>query len=218
MATAESGTRPEADRARLGEQSALGRHHARLHGRRRAAPARLDRHRAHARRDGRRAALAAPAATSRTSTRSARSPAIRPSSRCAPASRRSTSAAGRSRRMRTSPGQMYPDQSLYPVELGAAGREADQPGAAARRSDRSQRREERHALVRADRRRCRGGLRRLSQRVRADEADDRVRRGRPSTSKTSSPPRRSAATSAGKCSCRRRSSSARSPRRGSRRT
>ena len=66
------------------------------------------------------------------------------------------------------------------VELRAAGGEADQSGAAARRSDRSQRREERHVLVRADRRRCRGGVRRMSERVRADEADDRVRRrGRP---------------------------------------
>src|ERR1700755_296182 len=36
---AESGTRSEADRARLGEQPALGRHHPRLHGRRRAASA-----------------------------------------------------------------------------------------------------------------------------------------------------------------------------------
>ena len=72
-------------------------------------------------------------------TRSARSPATRRCSRCAPASRRSTSPAGRSRPTRTLSGQMYPDQSLYPVDSRAARRAADQPGAAPRRPDRARR-------------------------------------------------------------------------------
>ena len=95
------------------------------------------------------------------------------------------------------------------LELRAAGRQADQPGAAARRSDRSQRRAGRRdwfAPIIAD---AEGGLRRTAERVRADEDDDRGRRGRRFTSRTSSPPRRSAVTSAARCSCRRRSSSAR---------
>ena len=75
-------------------------------------------------------------------------------------------------------GEMYPDQSLYPVELGADGRQAHQQHLHARRPDPVVRRQGRHRLLRADRRRCRSRLRRRAQRVRADEVDDRGRRRR----------------------------------------
>ena len=60
----------------------------------------------------------------------------------------------------------------------------------------------RHRLPGADRRRRRGRLRRPAERLRADEVDDRVRRGRACTGRTSSRRRRSAATSAARCSSR----------------
>ena len=94
-------------------------------------------------------------------------------------------------------------------------RAAAQQRAAARRPDRRGRGARRHPLVRADRRRRRGRLRRPAQRLRADEGDDRGGRRRASTSRISSRPRRSAATSAARCSSRRASSSARSSPRGS---
>ena len=65
-------------------------------------------------------------------------------------------------------------------------------------------------LVRADRRRRRGRLRRPAQRLRADEGDDRGRRRRRALRGPARLARRSAATWAARCSCRRASSSARS--------
>ena len=73
-------------------------------------------------------------------------------------------------------GQMYPDQSLYPANsvptlvrgINNALLRADQIEHAEGKR--------RHRLARADRRRCRGGLRRAAQRLRADEVDDRGRR------------------------------------------
>ena len=74
-------------------------------------------------------------------------------------------------------GEMYPDQSLYPVELGADGRAPDQQHVPARRPDPAHGRPGRHRLLRADRRGRRGRLRRRAERVRADEGDDRGGRG-----------------------------------------
>ena len=87
-------------------------------------------------------------------------------------------AAGRWRPTPTSPAQMYPDQSLYP---------ADSVPAVVRRINNALQRADQieHAegeaqprLVRADRGRRRGRLRRPAQRLRADEGDDRGRRRR----------------------------------------
>ena len=63
-------------------------------------------------------------------------------------------------------------------QLGAAGGQAHQQHAAARRPDPPCRRRRQHRLPAADRRRRRGRLRRRAQRLRADEGDDRGRRGR----------------------------------------
>ena len=73
-------------------------------------------------------------------------------------------------------GQMYPDQGLYPVNSVPEVVRAHQRGAPARRPDRPRRGQGRHRLVRADRRRRRGGLRRSPQRLRAHQGDDRGRR------------------------------------------
>ena len=75
-------------------------------------------------------------------------------------------------------GEMYPDQSLYPVEFGAARRAPDQQHVQARRPDPAHGRQGRHRLLRADRRRRRGRIRRRAERVRADEGDDRGGRRR----------------------------------------
>ena len=118
--------------------------------------------------------------------------------------------AGR-RRTRTLSGHMYPDQSLYPVNSVPAVvpapsttrcRRADQiecdGGDATAR------------LVRAHRGRRRGGLRRAPQRVRADEGHDRRRRRgrRALRGPAFVQSRRSAATSAARCSSRPATSSA----------
>ena len=77
-------------------------------------------------------------------------------------------------------GEMYPDQSLYPVNSVPNVVQADQQHVHARRPDPAHGRQRRHRLLRADRRRRRGRLRRRAERVRADEGDDRGgRRGRP---------------------------------------
>ncbi len=70
-------------------------------------------------------------------------------------------------------GAMYPDQSLYPVELGAERGAPDQQRDAPRRPDRAPGRRPWHILDGADRRRRRGRVRRRAERVRADEGDDR---------------------------------------------
>src|SRR6266550_2324507 len=87
-------------------------------------------------------------------------------------------------------GHTYPDQSLYPSNSG--------PGLVRRLNN---------ALLRADQ-------------IHAAEGDTDTywRAPRQSTSRTSSPRRRNAATSAGRCSCRPGSSCGRSRRRGSLRT
>ncbi len=113
-------------------------------------------------------------------------------------------------------GQTYPDQSLYPANsvpavvrrINNALLRADQITWAESQNDGAP-----HWLA-PDRGRRRGRLRRRAQRVRADEVDDRGRRGRACTGRTSSPPRRSAATSAGRCSSRPGSTSRRSTRPG----
>ena len=111
------------------------------------------------------------------------------------------SAAGRWRPTPTSPAQMYPDQSLYPANsvptvvrrINNALQRADQIEHAEGKNG--------HALVRADRGRRRGGLRRAAQRLRADEGDDRGgRRGRALRGPARAP-RRSAATWAARCWC-----------------
>ena len=63
-------------------------------------------------------------------------------------------------------GQMYPDQSLYPVEFGAERGAADQRGIAAGGPDCGERRMcRRHLLDGADRSGCRGGVRRRAERL-----------------------------------------------------
>ena len=90
----------------------------------------------------------------------------------------------------------YPDQSLYPANsVPAVVRRINN---ALRRADQIQWAEGKNdtRLVRADRRRRRGGLRRAAERLRADAGDDRGRRrGRPLRG-PARPRRRSAATSA----------------------
>ena len=89
-----------------------------------------------------------------------------------PACRRSTSPAGRSPPTRTSRGHV-PRPEPLPGELGAAGRPPAEQRTRPRRPDRLVGGPERHRLVRADRRRRGGGLRRRAQRVRVDARDDR---------------------------------------------
>ena len=72
-------------------------------------------------------------------------------------------------------GHMYPDQSLYPstacrTSSSGSTRRSSAPTRSTRRG------QERHRLVRADRRRRRGRLRRPAERLRADEGHDRGRR------------------------------------------
>ena len=76
-------------------------------------------------------------------------------------------------------GEMYPDQSLYPVNSVPTVVQAHQQHAS-RAPTRSStcRRQGRHRLLRADRRRRRSRLRRRAQRLRADEGDDRGGRRR----------------------------------------
>ena len=112
-------------------------------------------------------------------------------------------------------GQTYPDQSLYPSNTRARARPPPEQRAPARRPDRVGRGRRLDRLARADRRRRRGRLRRPAARVRADEVDDRGRRGGRPLRGPARRRRRSAATSAARCSCRRRSSCARSSARGS---
>ena len=73
-------------------------------------------------------------------------------------------------------GQMYPDQSLYPVDFGAE--RGARINAALRRADQiaQPRAAGRHLLDGADRRRCGGRVRRPAERLRADAGDDRGRR------------------------------------------
>ena len=72
-------------------------------------------------------------------------------------------------------GEMYPDQSLYPASsVPEVVRRINKTFA--RRPDRQTRGRHPDLLVRADRGRCRGRLRRPAQRLRADEGDDRGRR------------------------------------------
>ena len=124
--------------------------------------------------------------------------------------------AGRGRREPRRPDVSRPEP--LPVEQRAGARAPAEQRAAPRRPDRVVGGRRQRRLARADRRRRRGGLRRPAERVRADEVDDRGRAPPASTSRTSSRPRRSAATWAARCSCRRRSSCARSSPRGSRPT
>ena len=75
-------------------------------------------------------------------------------------------------------GQTYPDQSLYPANSVPGGGAPDQQRAAARRPDRAPPTGEADRdWLAPDRGRRRGRLRRPAERVRADEGDDRGRRG-----------------------------------------
>jgi isocitrate lyase len=74
-------------------------------------------------------------------------------------------------------GQMYPDQSLYPANAGPElARKSTRRSSAPTRSSIWRRRHPR--LVRADRRRCRGRLRRAAQLLRDHEGLHRRRRRR----------------------------------------
>ena len=85
--------------------------------------------------------------------------------------------AGRRRRQPVRPDLPGPDP--VPGQLGARGGPADQQRAAAGRPDRRSTRDRPRSprAAGADRRRRRGRLRRPAERVRADEGDDRGRRG-----------------------------------------
>ena len=75
-------------------------------------------------------------------------------------------------------GEMYPDQSLYPVNSVPTVVKRINNTLHARRPDPAHGRQGRHRLLRADRRRRRSRLRRRAQRLRADEGDDRGGRRR----------------------------------------
>ena len=167
-------------------------------------------HRAHARATWARGGSGSCCTPSPTSPRSARSPATRPCSWCAPGLKAIylSRLAGRGRRQPA--GQMYPDQSLYPANSVPDVVRAST--SALQRADQIEHAEGKGEplLVRADRGRRRGRLRRPAQRLRADEGDDRGRRrGRPLRGPARHA-RRSAATWAARCSSRPASSSARS--------
>ena len=106
-------------------------------------------------------------------------------------------------------GQMYPDQSLYPVDSVPAVVRRINRRLQPRRPDRARRGQDEPPLVRADRRRRRGRLRRAAQRLRADEGDDRGGRGRRALRGPAGVARRSAATWAARCWCPPATSSAR---------
>ena len=135
--------------------------------------------------------------------------------RCAPGSRRSTSRGWQVAADANLAGQMYPDQSLYPAD--SVPRVVRRINQALLRADQIEHAEGKRdaRLVRADRRRRRGRLRRAAQRLRADEGDDRGRRRRRPLRGPARLARRSAATWAARCWCRPASSSARWSRRGS---
>ena len=84
-------------------------------------------------------------------------------------------------------GQTYPDQCLYPANsVPAVVRRINNALLRADQIDHSDG-TDRHRLAGADRRRRRGRLRRPAERLRADEVDDRRRRRRACTGRTSSP-------------------------------
>ena len=109
-------------------------------------------------------------------------------------------------------GHTYPDQSLYP---------ANSVPAVVRRINNAMQRADQIAWSEGDDTRsivpiladAEAGLRRRAERVRAHAGHDRGRCRRACTSRTSSRARRSAVTSAARCSCRPTSSCARSRRR-----
>ena len=158
----------------------LRRHPARLHAQptSSACPARF-RDPPHAGRDGRPPPVAAAADRAVRARRSARSPATRRCSRSRPGCKAIYLSGWQVAADANTAGQMYPDQSLYPVDsvpnvvrrINNALRRADQI-AQARKGDHD------HLLDGADHRRRRGRLRRPAERLRADEGDDRGRRRR----------------------------------------
>ena len=155
----------------------LRRHRARLHRRRRRAPRRLLPHPPHAGRDGRAPAVA-PAedrALRQHAGRADRHQAVQQ----VKAGLQAIYLSGwQVAADANTAGQMYPDQSLYPVDsvpnvvrrINAALRRCDQ--IAPLEGDTS------HLLDGADRRRCRGRVRRRAERLRADARHDRGRRRR----------------------------------------
>ena len=115
-------------------------------------------------------------------------------------------------------GQTYPDQSLYPASSAPA--LVERINNALLRADQIAHAEgdDVDRLAGADRRRRRGRVRRAAERVRADEGVHRGRRRGRALRGPALRRRRSAGTSAARCSCRARSSCARSSRRASRPT
>ena len=115
-------------------------------------------------------------------------------------------------------GEMYPDQSLYPANsvpmvvkrINNTFTRADQIQWSEGKDDIDY-----FAPIVAD---AEAGFGGVLERLRADEVDDRGRRRRASTSRTSSRRSRSAATWAARCSCRRAKPSPSSPPRASRPT
>ena len=162
----------------LGGESPLEGHPARLHRRRRRAPARLAAHRAHARAPRRRKAVEARQrrAVRQHARRADRQPGDA-AGQGGPEGDLPVRLAGRRRRQHRRRDVSRP--VAVSGQFGADGRAPDQQHVHARRPDPAHGRQGRHRLLRADRRRCRSRLRRRAERVRADEGDDRGgRRGR----------------------------------------
>jgi hypothetical protein len=149
---------------------------ARLHGNRRDSPARQRSAGADARRS-RRAATVGAAERARLHSRARRGHGQ--SGRAAGARRpggdlRIGLAGGRRREPLRAD---VPRPEPIPGELRPGARATDQQRTRARRPDRMLQRRLRGRMVRADRRRCRGGLWRTAQRLRVDAGDDRSGRG-----------------------------------------
>ena len=124
--------------------------------------------------------------------------------------RRSICPAGRWRATPTPPAQMYPDQSLYPVDcVPNVVRGSTTRCAGADQIARQEGEGDEHLLDGADRGRRRSRLRRPAERLRADARDDRGRRRRRAFRGPAGVARRSAAISAARCWCRSASTSAR---------
>ena len=148
---------------------AFRRHPPRLHAGGRRAPVRLLPHPPHAGRDGRRPAVAS--AEDRAVRAHAGRADRQPGGAAGQgrAARRSICPAGRSRPTPTPAGEMYPDQSLYPVDSVPNVVRGINNALRRCRPDRPVRgRQGRHLLDGADRRRCRSRLRRPAERLRAD--------------------------------------------------
>jgi len=100
-----------------------------------------------------------------------------------------------------SAGEMYPDQSLYPVDSVPKNGRTHQQRPAAHRPDSPHERQIGHRLAGAYHCRCRSGFRGQPQCIRTDQVGDPRRRGRGCISRISFHPRRNAAIWAARFWC-----------------